>query len=311
MALDTMTNRSPGDSITASDWETIRTNIAKIEGTASESTTEGYDLAGQISYGSARTAGLTITDTDTNTLINAVQDLAVYTGATNVISDVSNGATIQETDLNNTQTTLTNIYAVRNNAVSTYLSQEAKASSSRTSAWSTTVTHDVSMLFKDAENLSTGQRAAFFNAGGSVYFTAGRSGGSSNDQNTDWTNMLSAMGTIKMNLTQTTASSGTTTSIGAYDLSSGYTTIYEKSGSGSYSTNYYKIQAKDVGGAFEEIRFLITFGDSHTGRGYFDSVDGTLSSVVGVFRPDSGTLPNGNKIELTDEFFTFAQNSSL
>ena len=311
MDLDTMTNRSPGDTITASDWETIRGNIFKVEGSASESTTEGYGLASGISRGTARTAGTTITDTDTNILINAVQDLAVYTGATNVISDVSDGATIQETDLNNTQSTLTNIYAVRNNAVSTYLSQEAKASSSRTTAWSTTVTHDVSIQFKDGEGLATLGRPALFNAGGSIYFTASRSGGSSNDQNTDWTNMLSAMGTIKMNLTQTTASSGTTTSIGAYDLSSGYTTIYEKSGSGSYSTNYYKIQAKDVGGTFNEIRFLITFGDSHTGRGYFDSVDGTLSSVVGVFRPDSGTLPNGNSIELTNEFFTFVGNSGL
>ena len=165
------------------------------------------------------------------------------------------------------------------------------------------------MLFKDAENLPTGQRAGFFNAGGSVYFTAGRSGGSSNDQNTDWTNMLSAMGTIKMNLTQTTASSGTTTSTGAYDLTRGKTTIYEKSGSGSYSTNYYKIQAKDVGGTFEEIRFLITFGDSHTGRGYFDSVDGTLSSVVGQYRPNSGTLPNGFDVVVATP--TYTTNSDL
>ena len=311
MALDTMTNRSPGDSITASDWETIRTNIAKIEGTASESTTEGYGLAGQISYGSARTAGLTITDTDTNTLINAVQDLAVYTGATNNISDVSDGSVIQETDLNNTQSTINNIYAVRNNAISTYLTQEAKQTSNRTTAWSTTVTHDVSIQFKDGEGLSTLGRPALFNAGGSIYFTASRSGGSSTDQNTDWTNMLSAMGTIKMNLTQTTASSGSTTSIGAYDLTSSYQTIYEKGGSGSYSTNYYKIQAKDVGGTFNELRFLITFGDSHTGRGYFDSVDGTLSSVVGVFRPNSGTLPNGNTVALSGEFFQFVGNSGL
>ena len=311
MALDTMTNRSAGDTILASDWETIRTNLSKIEGTASASTTEGYGLAGQIALGSARTAGTTITDTDTNTLINAVQDLAVYTGASNNISDVSDGATIQDTDLNNIQSTINNIYSVRNNAVSTYLTQESKQSSSRTTAWSTTVTHDVSMLFKDAENLPTGARPDFFNAGGSIYFTASRSGGSTNDQNTDWTNMLSAMGTIKMNFTQTTASSGTTTSIGAYDLTSSYQTIYEKAGSGSYSTNYYKIQAKDVGGTFTELRFLITFGDSHTGRGYFDSVDGTLSSVVGVFRPDSGTLPNGNKVELSGEFFQFAGNSGL
>ena len=304
-----MTNRSPGDSITASDWETIRTNIAKIEGTASESTTEGYGLAGQISYGSARTAGLTITDTDTNTLINAVQDLAVYTGATNNISDVSDGSVIQETDLNNTQSTINNIYSVRNNAISTYLTQEAKQTSNRTTSWSTTVTHDVSIQFKDGEGLATLGRPALFNAGGSIYFTASRSGGSSTDQNTDWTNMLSAIGTVKMNFTQVTASSGTTTSLGMYDLTTSYQTIFEKAGSGSYSTNYYKIQAQAPNSS--SIRFLITFGDSHTGRGYFDSVDGTLSSVVGVFRPNSGTLPNGNTVALSGEFFQFVGNSGL
>ena len=36
MALATMTNRSPGDSITASDWDVVRNNILLITGTALE-----------------------------------------------------------------------------------------------------------------------------------------------------------------------------------------------------------------------------------------------------------------------------------
>ena len=95
------------------------------------------------------------------------------------------------------------------------------------------------------------------------------------------------------------AASGTTTSLGMYDLTTSYQTIYEKAGSGAYSTNFYRIQAQAPNSS--SIRFLITFGDSHTGRGYFDSVDGTLSSVAGNFRPNSGTLPNGFDV-------TFAQN---
>jgi len=298
MALSTMTNRSAGDSITASDWDVARNNILLITGTPGGSN-EGWGQSWSV-YNPA--AGATITDTNTNDIINAAQDIAVYTGASNNVSDVSDGATIQDTDLNNIQSTITNGYNSRLTASGSYLSQESKNTSSRTSAWSTTVTHDCTVTFGSAA-----LRNAFFNAGGSLYFTASRSGGASNDQNTDWTNMLSAMGTIKMNYTQTTASSGSTTSLGNNDLTTSYQTIFTKAGSGSYSTNYYKIEARADSSTV--LRFLITFGDSHTGRGYFDSVDGTLSSVIGQYRPNSGTLPNGYTVTVATP--SYATNSDL
>lgn len=297
MALASMTNRSPGDSITASDWDVVRNNILLITGTASG--TEGWGQSWSV-YNPA--AGATITDTNTNDIINAAQDIAVYSGATNTVSDVSNAGTIQETDLNNVQGTVTNGYNARLTADASYLSTENKDTSSRTSAWSTSVTHDCTITFSSAAH-----RQSFFNAGGSINFTASRSGGSSTNQNTDWTNMLSAMGTIKMAYTATTASSGTTTSIGNNDLTTSYQTIYTKAGSGAYSTNYYQIQARADNST--TLRFLITFGDSHTGRGYFDSVDGTLESVVGQDRPNSGTLPNGFSVVVATP--TYTTNSDL
>jgi len=297
MALATMTNRTPGDTITASDWDITRNNILLITGTASG--TEGWGQSWSV-YNPA--AGGSITDTDTNDIINAAQDIAVYSGATNTVSDVSNGATIQETDLNNIQGTITNGYNTRLSAAASYLSTENKDTSQRTAAWSTTVTHDCTVTFSSAAH-----RQAFFNAGGKLNFSASRSGGSSNDQNTDWTNMLSAIGTAQMNHTQTTASSGTTTSLGNGDLTTSYQTIYEKSGSGSYSTNFYKVQARADNAT--TLRFAITFGDSHTGRGYFDSVDGTLQSVIGQARPNSGTLPNGFTVVVATP--TYATNTEV
>jgi hypothetical protein len=299
MALSTMTNRTAGATITASDWDIARNNILLITGTAEDSTQEGWGQSWSV-YNPA--AGATITDTNTNDIINAAQDIAVYTGASNNVSDVANAATIQDTDLNNIQSTITNGYNGRTTASGSYLSQEAKDTSTRTAAWSTTVTHDCSVAFSNEAH-----RNSFFNAGGSIYFTASRSGGSTNNQNTDWTNMLSAIGTVKMNFTQTTASSGTTTSIGMYDLTTSYQTIYTKAGSGAYSTNYYSIQAKAPNAS--SIQFLITFGDSHTGRGYFDSVDGTLTSVAGQYRPNSGTLPNGYAVTVATP--TYTTNSDL
>ena len=297
MALSTMTNRSPGDTITASDWDITRNNILLITGTASG--TEGWGQSWSV-YNPA--AGATITDTNTNDIINAAQDIAVYAGATNTVSDVANAGTIQETDLNNIQGTITNGYNRRLTADASYLSTENKDTSTRTAAWSTTVTHDCTVTFSNAAH-----RQAFFNAGGKLNFSASRSGGSSNDQNTDWTNMLSAIGTVQMAYTATTASSGTTTSIGNSDLTTSYQTIYTKAGSGSYSTNFYQIQAKADNST--TLRFLITFGDSHTGRGYFDSVDGTLQSVIGQARPNSGTLPNGYTVTVATP--TYTTNSDL
>ena len=298
MALSTMTNRSAGSTITAADWDVARNNILLITGTPGGSN-EGWGQSWSVHNPAA---GATITDTNTNDIINAAQDIAVYTGASNNVSDVSNAALIQDTDLNNIQSTITNGYNARLTADASYLAVEAKDTSTRTAAWSTTVTHDLTVTFS-----SSAVRNAFFNAGGSLYFTASRSGGSTNDQNTDWTNMLSAMGTIKMNYTQTTASSGTTTSIGNNDLTTTYQTIYTKAGSGAYSTNYYSIQARADSSTV--LRFLITFGDSHTGRGYFDSVDGTLTSVAGQYRPNSGTLPNGYTVTVATP--TYTTNSDL
>lgn len=297
MALASMTNRSPGDTITASDWDVVRNNILLITGTASG--TEGWGQSWSVYNPSA---GTTITDTNTNDIINAAQDIAVYAGATNTVSDVANAGTIQETDLNNVQGTVTNGYNGRLTADASYLSTENKDTSTRTAAWSTTVTHDCTVSFSSAAH-----RQAFFNAGGKLNFTASRSGGSSTNQNTDWTNMLSAMGTIQMAYTATTASSGSTTSIGNNDLTTSYQTIYSKSGSGAYSTNYYQIQARADNST--TLRFLITFGDSHTGRGYFDSVDGTLQSVIGQARPNSGTLPNGYTVVVATP--TYTTNSDL
>ena len=67
MALSSMTNRSAGDSITASDWDVARNNILLITGTAEDSTQEGWGQSWSV-YNPA--AGATITDTNTNDIIN-------------------------------------------------------------------------------------------------------------------------------------------------------------------------------------------------------------------------------------------------
>lgn len=295
-----MTNRSAGDSITASDWDIARNNILLITGSATGSQ-EGWGQSFSV-YNPA--AGATISDTNTNDIINAAQDIATYVGASVTVSDVANAGSIQETDLNTIQSTITNAYNNRFSASSSYLSTEAKIDSTRTSSWNTSVTHNFTVDFS-----SDAHAKEFFNAGGKITFSASRSGGATNDQNTDWTNLLSAMGTIKMGYTSVTASSGSNTgSRGFYDLTSSMQEIYIKTGSGSYSSNYYQIQASYASGT-GTISFQVTMSDVHTGRGYFDTVDGTLQHNVGQERPNSGTLPNGYAVTVATP--TYAESSEL
>jgi hypothetical protein len=300
MALSTMTNRSAGDSITASDWDIARNNILLITGSATGSQ-EGWGQSFSVYNPSA---GATISDTNTNDIINAAQDIATYVGASVTVSDVANAGSIQETDLNTIQSTITNAYNNRFSASSSYLSTEAKIDSTRTSSWNTSVTHNFTVDFT-----SDSHAKEFFNAGGKITFSASRSGGATNDQNTDWTNLLSAMGTIKMGYTSVTASSGSNTgSRGFYDLTSSMQEIYIKTGSGSYSSNYYQISAS-YASASGTISFQVVMSDVHTGRGYFDTVDGTLQHNVGQDRPNSGTLPNGYAVTVATP--TYAESSEL
>jgi len=300
MALSTMTSRSAGDSITASDWDIVRNNILLITGSATGSQ-EGWGQSFSVYNPSA---GATISDTNTNDIINAAQDIATYVGASVTVSDVANAGSIQETDLNTIQSTITNAYNNRFSASSSYLSTEAKIDSTRTSSWNTSVTHNFTVDFT-----SDSHAKEFFNAGGKITFSASRSGGATNDQNTDWTNLLSAMGTIKMGYTSVTASSGSNTgSRGFYDLTSSMQEIYIKTGSGSYSSNYYQISAS-YASASGTISFQVVMSDVHTGRGYFDTVDGTLQHNVGQDRPNSGTLPNGYAVTVATP--TYAESSEL
>lgn len=300
MALSTMTNRSAGDSITASDWDIVRNNILLITGSATGSQ-EGWGQSFSV-YNPASAA--TISASNTNDIINAAQDIATYVGASVTVSDVSSAGSIEDTDLNTIQATVTNAYNNRFSASSSYLSTEAKIDSTRTASWNTSVTHNFTVDFS-----SDAHAKEFFNAGGKITFSASRSGGATNDQNTDWTNLLSAMGTVKMGYTSVTASSGSNTgSRGFYDLTTSFQEIFIKSGSGSYSSNYYQISAK-YDSSTATISYQVTFSDAHTGRGYFDTVDGTLQHNVGQERPNSGTLPNGYSVSVSTP--TYAESSEL
>lgn len=150
--------------------------------------------------------------------------------------------------------------------------------SQRTLAWNATITHAVTVDFGSAN----GARY-FFNSGGEIRTRATITGYSGNIGD-DWNTLLTNMGTIKFNHTETTSTgTGTGSAIGYYDLTTTDQTIFTKVGSGVYLANDYTVKArKDTTGRY--VYLTITFNDDKVANPNFDeSPGGTTTSYVEAF----------------------------
>jgi hypothetical protein len=188
------------------------------------------------------------------------------------------------------------------------MATDTGVTSTRTTSWTATVQHVFTVTFANAN-----AARFFFNSGGEIRFAGSRSGGSSTDQNTDWTNLLSNAGTVKFaeGATTYTGSGGTAAAVGFDDLTTSNQQIFTATGSGSYSANDWTIEAKaDAAyGSATVITFYVYFKDDHaaqtgnyTGGGLgnapnegagwtgADSVDGTLTSTITTLRADNASI---------------------
>lgn len=269
---------SVGGTITATDYNTVQSRINTIMNTDYGQTLSSSQVA----------VGDTITDTQFDNLrTDITKAYAHQQGSNPTITNVADGDTIEASTINQYATLMTTVETNKFSVGSGQTSIESGTSSSRTSQWGGggggVVTHTVTVNFS-----SSTARTQFFNAGGQIRFTASRTGGSGS-KNTNWTNLLSAMGTIVFNYTSTSASSGTGSTLGGLDLSTSYQTIFTKTGSGNYAENDYNIAARYTGSGNKNIQFRIQFRDDDTGdqQGGFKAgaavdeyVTGTLQSVV-------------------------------
>lgn len=168
-------------------------------------------------------------------------------------------------------------------------------SSARSTTWGGTtdptnsIYHVVTVTFSTATQMSQ-----FFNAGGELRFSSTLTGGTGT-KSTDWAALLSAMGTIRFGKYALTASSGTPTPVGSggsgFDsLTSTYRQLFIKTGSGLYAGNDYTIEGRTVSSTV--LRFRISFDDTDPGTTVDESVNGTVTSNVNTFRPDSSFVYN-------------------
>ena len=176
---------SAGNTILDDDYNGFKDSVNGTNATGSG--TQGY---GQPAV-AAVSAGSTITATQWVTLLTPISEMASHQGTT--ITSISNpvlGDTIAAY-----AALSSNITAVtgdnRFNAAAS--GNDGSVSSVTTATWTTSATLTKTFTFASAAQLRY-----FFNAGGMLRFSWSRSGGTSNSQNTAWTNLFNACGVIAL-----------------------------------------------------------------------------------------------------------------
>ena len=224
-----------GDTITTSEYNTFAGNVNTIIGTGSGDSGYGLSEIATVS------AGDTITAAQWNSLLSGLQKGANHQGTTltNASNTVTSGGNILP--LSNLEADITLITNNKLTAAGANMATDTGVTSTRTTSWGNAVYHEFTVTFANAN-----AARHFFNSGGEIRFAASRSGGSSTDQNTDWTNLLSNAGTVKFaeGATTYTGSGGTAAAVGFDDLTTSYQQIFTATGAGSYSANDWTIQAK-------------------------------------------------------------------
>lgn len=292
-----------GDVITATDYNNFVANVNAVIGTGTGD--KGYGL----SEVSTVSAGGTIQASDWNSLLSGLQKGANHQGTTltNASNTVSTGGNI--VPLSNLGADITLIDTNRLNAAGANMSTGvAGVTSTRTTAWTTQVTHTFTVTYASAN-----AARHFFNSGGKIKMAFSRSGGTSSTQNTSWTNLFSDLGTVSLNANGTTISgssqggNGPNGSRGFHQLNATPAEILNTTSStADYTANDLDIKAS-VSGAV--VTITITLNDDHvaetgnyTGGGLgnapnegqawtgTDSIDGTLTSTVTFDKADNASF---------------------
>jgi hypothetical protein len=294
-----------GQIIEASDYNTIRTKIANVMGVGGV----GNGVTADFGYGQQLNSAAVnpldavlekrkITKAQWDDLrwdiINAsihqldtIPDLTIVA----TTSPIKYGASHPNYQYNTTANTITSDkYKI---ATTQSITTIPAAAVTRSASWANTVSCQVVLTFATSE-----QARYFWNSGGILRFNSSRSGGSSLDQNTAWTRLLTAVGNQDFNNRTVTP-----TGVGVYTLTNAFQTYYENSASSPYSNNKYRLQAKtDVAnnttGTGRIFTFNIQWVDGYVDSGPEippgDTVDGTLTLNITEIRAAGTLLPAGS-----------------
>jgi hypothetical protein len=304
-----------GDIITATRYNQIQATVSSVLGVGAADSGYGQQLqSSQVSSTQNITAqhmnrlrGDMLAAFIHQTGSNSGFTLPVLTAGTDLVSDAPSGVGKNEYESYPIQANslLTNRNTYSSQALLNNFTLESnRITSTRNTTWggnsqSQSVFHEITVQFASAN-----ARRHFFNTGSEIRFSASLTnfpGGAGQNKFNNWAGMFAGMGVISFKSFETTTTgSGTAQSIGNFNLTSTFQTIFIKSGSSVYSDNTYIIKSRSPN--LQTIVFLIEFNDLHTGsnQGGFgptdESVEGLLTSSVGQFRATGTSIGSVEKV---------------
>lgn len=271
-----------GQVITAADFNTIRTDVNDVYADNNAGST--VEANANFGYGqtaiSSVSAGQVITAAQWTSLFDAIDLSGTHQNTSTGIVPASVSAGQVITAYDGGTGLLQVVTDIRTNRLlvdaseATITTNGTKDQSTRTTAWNTQLIHEFTVDFGTYD-----AARHFFNTGGQIRMSADRSGGTANQPNTDWTNLLIAIGDVVFDHTETNGGgTGTSTAIGFYNLTGTFQTVYDAAGSVPYELNTVTYEARADGGLGSSglIRFRITYDDGETTT----DIDGTFNSNV-------------------------------
>jgi len=280
--------------IEAPDYNAIQTVVATILGPGS----------GDKGYGQTPASSQVATNNviRASHLINLKADIesiaihqtnAVYSPA---LTTIALGGTITASHWTAYSAAATALDASRFTAAAAQMALADGVAPTVSSGWTTSRQHIVQVTWASA----TAARY-YFNAGGEIRVNPSMSG-YSQGKGTSWNNLLNSFRPMRFGYTTTTASAGTTSTIGWYDLTSSYQTIFSITGGATYSQNDVQVEAlcnvaNNSGATASTLTLRITYRDDQS-ENVDEGVDGTLTSRIQTYSPQAATPPTGATVTL-------------
>ena len=287
---------SAGSTIVATDYNDFKNRLNQVIGLGTENGGSGGNTGyGQTNTVAAVTASNTVTANEWTTLFTRLRSTLNHQGSSTTITagNVATGDTIAiKAGLDTDCTTAT---TNRNNAAAGSLASAVNVTNvngtARTSAWNSQIQHVFTITFAASGTAPAGagaQDAArfFFNSGGYLNLSVSGANGSGS-QDTAWSNLLAAAGTIRFGGAATTKSGGSGTpttlasSTGYYQMATTNTTVFKQfDTTANYTANYVQIDVKtdtitdpnSRGGKGSVLTITITLNDAHT-NAFSDTVN--------------------------------------
>ena len=296
-----MATVASGDTITAAQYNDLQSRVSNIMSTGSGQSGYGQTLSSaQVSTGNTVTAThMDNLRVDINKAHNhqsgtssGIGNIAVGQIIGADASGTSVGSLTQTTegynDYDAAVTAITNNKFLIDSGEGTL---ESVTSSSRNTNWQVELQHVFTLDFTNANNARF-----FFNSGSDIRISLALTGQSGSKSNT-WSTLLTDIGTVIFNHTNTTQSGSGGSSAGSrgwYDMTTSYQNIFTQDvgGTGVYEENNVEISARR-NTASSTLTFRIRIIDADTGDqrpGYLpgpgedETVNGTISSTIQSFR---------------------------